>query len=109
MDTRCAMRGCGGERSDGDRARRGGCDATGTFRDEGGNTEMITVRDRKVWVAGRRVHHGGLGLLGMAVGVVVSAVSHRVGLAGAVGGLALMWHDRRDFPWAPVRYDGTGR
>lgn len=70
---------------------------------------MITVRDRKVWVAGRRVHHGGLGLLGMAVGVVVSAVSHRVGLAGAVGGLALMWHDRRDFPWAPVRYDGTGR
>jgi hypothetical protein len=39
---------------------------------------------RRVWVLGRRLHHG---------------------LAGAillVAGLVLMWDDRRDAPWRPT-------
>lgn len=40
---------------------------------------------RRVYFRGRRVHHGLVGAMMMAVGVV------------------LVWHDRHDFPWLPVR------
>jgi hypothetical protein len=40
---------------------------------------------RRVWVLGRRLHHG-------LAGVIL-----------AVAGLVLMWDDRRDAPWSPAR------
>lgn len=45
---------------------------------------------RRVWVLGRRLHHG---LAGMIL---------------AAAGLALMWDDRRDAPWQPARLGPTG-
>jgi hypothetical protein len=40
------------------------------------------VNGRRVYVAGRRIHHG---LAGVALALV---------------GLALAYHDRRDYPWS---------
>lgn len=36
---------------------------------------------RRVWVAGKRIHHGPVGLVLAVVGAVIC------------------WHDRQDFPW----------
>ncbi len=40
---------------------------------------------RRVFVCGRRLHHGLVGAVMVGVGAV------------------LVWHDRHDFPWLPVR------
>ena len=46
----------------------------------------------RLYVAGRRVHHGSAG----AIGALTLARRHP--LLGAIC-VALLWHDRRDFPF----------
>lgn len=57
---------------------------------------------RRLWICDRRCHHG---LAGVVLITIAAHVPSRTGLALAVVGATLAYHDRRDVPWPLTRIE----
>lgn len=59
----------------------------------------VDRRRRRLWICGRRCHHGATGALLATVGLLTASPAGPV-LFGI--GVALMFDDLADFPWTPT-------
>jgi hypothetical protein len=64
------------------------------------------VFDRRLYIAGIRIHHGLAGAVLLTLGVILLLAGILLwgpaGIAMIAAGAILMFHDRRDWPW-PLR------
>lgn len=63
---------------------------------------MLLIRDRRLWLFGRRCHHGATGIALAACGLLAP---HPYGPILFGLGVALIVDDWPDAPWIPVRQD----
>ena len=61
------------------------------------------VNGPRVYVLGKRVHHGSFGVACGAAFVSLDKLPRRVRMIGACVCACAVWHDRADFPWTDER------